>query len=139
MPANSGIEAAVGETKVLHVHQLEPHGEAGPRTLPGQVDHSRREIDPDDLAAGRDGLGDGVGERSWAAGQIEDPLAGRWLNPLDHRGAAMGLAARHHLVEALLIGGRNAAEGAGVEVLGGSLVQIKRAGAELPPLSIISR
>jgi hypothetical protein len=39
----------------------------------------------------------------------------------------------------LLVRGREAAEGAGVEVLGGSLVQIKRAGAELPPLSIISR
>jgi hypothetical protein len=51
----------------------------------------------------------------------------------------MSFAARHYLVEASLVGACVAAEGARVKVLGGWLVQMKRAGAELPPLSIISR
>jgi hypothetical protein len=51
----------------------------------------------------------------------------------------MSFAAGHDLVETSLVGGGVAAEGAGVQVFGGWLFQIKRAGAKLPPLRIVSR
>src|SRR5205807_1342647 len=49
-----------------------------------------------------------------------------------------GLAASHHLVEPRLVGGGVPAEGARVQILGGWFVQKKKAGARLPPFSIVS-
>jgi hypothetical protein len=87
------------------------------------------------------------GETAWARGklnvpgpgQVEDSFARCGVDPLDRRVTAVGFAAGHDLVEPSFIGGRDAAEGARVQVLGGWFFQIKKAGAKLPPYSIVSR
>src|SRR5207237_10615566 len=71
-------------------------------------------------------------------GEVEDALAGPGIDPLDDGGPTAGLTASHHLVEPRLVGGGVPAEGARVEVFGGWFVQKKKAGAPLPPFSIVS-
>src|ERR1700694_2472452 len=139
MATDGRIEAVIGKAKVFHVHQLEPHWETGRGLALRQLDHPGGQVDSDYRAARGNGDGEGVAERSGATGQVEDPLAGCGIEPVDCGGPPMSFASGHDLVEASFIGGRNAAEGARVKVLGGWLFQIKRAGAQLPPLRIISR
>ena len=139
MAADGGVEAVIGKAKVLHVHQFEADREARRGVAPRKLDHSGCQVDPDDFTIGCDGLRHGVAERSRSAGEVEDAHSRTRGDPVDHGGSAMGFAPGHHFIEASLVGAGVAAEGSGVEILGGLLVQRKRAGAELPPFRIISR
>ena len=138
MSADSGIEHGIRKAKLFHVHQLEAHRKAGWGVSTSQFDHARRQVDPDHLAIGGHVAREAIAQRSWPAGEVEDALTRTRIDPLDDGRATAGLAASHHLVETRLVGGGVPAEGARVQVLGGWLVQKKKAGATLPPSSIVS-
>ena len=133
MAADGGIEHGIRKAEVLHVHQLESHRKVGWGFSPGELDHARRQVDPNQLAIRRDVAREAIAQRPRPAGEIEDALARTGVDPLDDGGPTARLAASHHLLEPLLVGGGMPAEGARVKVLGGWLVQKKKAGVALPP------
>src|ERR1700737_4205120 len=100
--ADSGIEGAIRKAKVLHVHQLETQRKPNWRFSPGQLDHARGQVDPNDLAIRRQVTCEAIAQRPRPTGEVEDPLSGGGVDPIDDGGAAARLAAGHHLVEPLL-------------------------------------
>src|SRR5207244_4703471 len=100
--------------KVLDVHELEWQQQAGVCVALANLDHAGGEVEPDDVAVRWYGLGEPVAESARPARQVEDALARHQLEPLDQRRPPARLAAGHHLVQPLLIGGRVTTERARV-------------------------
>jgi len=133
--AGRRIEAGVGKAQLFDVHQVESQREVCGSAALGQFDHAGRQIDADHLAVRHHRSCQSIAERARPARQVKDSLAWHQLEPFDHGGSAARLAAGHHLIEALLVGGRVAAEGARVQLLGGRLFQMKKGGSDLPPFT----
>ena len=132
-PETAASKLCIGKPKVLDIHQLERSGRPGGASRwASSIIPGARSI-PTTSPPGATALREGIAERPGTAGQVEDPLSRAGMDPIDYGGPAMRFAASHDLVEAPLIGVGDPAEGARVQVLGGWLVQIKRAGAKLPP------
>ena len=77
VPTRGGVKRSVAKRKLLDVHDLEAR--AWDLARASHLDHSRREVDADDLAAGSGQRGEPAGEVAGPARQVEDahPVAGR--------------------------------------------------------------
>src|ERR1700674_5192786 len=105
---HGGVEVPVPKCQPLDVHHLEPG--VGNSGRAGHLDHSRRKVDSDDLATGGDLLREAPGEGRRPARQVEHTHARLHVDQLKNSQPAAGLAPRHHLLDALLVGQSVAAE-----------------------------
>src|SRR6266568_2289923 len=115
VPANGGVECRVIERERFDVHDLEPC--VGDAQRSSVLDHPRREIDADDLAARSDELGDWPAQDARTAREIQDPHPRSGPRELDHPCPAARFAAGHDLVQAPLVSLGVTAEHARKEIL----------------------
>src|SRR2546428_116292 len=113
--ARRGVKPSVGKSELLDVHHLEARVRDSRRT--GELDHSFRQVDADQLPVRRDQGGDWLAQGAGAAGKVEDSHPRAEVQQLDDALPAARLFARHDAVEPLLVGGSIPAEHRGEELL----------------------
>src|SRR5207245_5027272 len=113
--ARRGVKPCVGKSELLDVHHLEARARDSRRT--GELDHSFRQVDADQLPVRRDQGGDWLAQGAGAAGKVEDSHPRAEVQQLDDALPAARLFARHDAVEPPLVGGRIPAEHRGEELL----------------------
>src|SRR2546422_8310743 len=113
--ARRGVKPSAGKSELLDVHPLEARVGDSHRT--GELDHSFRQVDADQLPARRDQGGDWLAQGARAASKVEDSHPRAEVQQLDDALPAARLFARHDAVEPLLVGRSIPAEHRGEELL----------------------